>query len=292
VAQAIYRDASLWRQIVDYNQLEAPYFLSDTSNFNREVTASGLVTFTRKAGVSGAYTIPAGSAVYTALDSFGIQRTYLTQTAVTLASSAASVDASVVCTFAGEFGNIGAGLITGFDAGLSAFIGSVTNADDFTNGRIWALKLVGETIVVPDTNSPAPPLSMENDYLTQLGKKDLMLQDDGELAPDNLVSSDIASCEGLANIAQALQHRLMTTKGELPLHPDYGTNLQAYVGANLPFTTKLIELEVMNTLQADPRVASAQVTRLQRSGKVTSVEALVTLVGRSEADGFSLTIPL
>lgn len=62
---------------------------------------------------------------------------------------------------------------------------------------------------------------------------------------------------GIANLRQACLTRLMTVKGTLPLHPEYGSELRMYQGSKI---TKelltLIELETQTTLLKDQRVQS------------------------------------
>lgn len=66
---------------------------------------------------------------------------------------------------------------------------------------------------------------------------------------------DISISRGLQNLKQALIHRLMTIRGELPLHPDYGCNIKKMVGkgANYKQLVKA-KLEVSKTCKQDPRV--------------------------------------
>lgn len=66
---------------------------------------------------------------------------------------------------------------------------------------------------------------------------------------------DLRLAEGLSNLKQQLIIRLGTTKGSLPLHPEFGSNLVNFIG--LRVTSQLLiktRLEIRETLLTDPRV--------------------------------------
>ena len=66
------------------------------------------------------------------------------------------------------------------------------------------------------------------------------------------------------NLAQALLNKLRTWKGELPAHPEYGSDLNEVLGMPQSNTTKsLVELIVIEAITEDPRVES--VSRIEVS---------------------------
>lgn len=65
---------------------------------------------------------------------------------------------------------------------------------------------------------------------------------------------------GPSQLAKALYRRLITYPGELPAHPEYGCRLRDYLGSpGDAWTARLAALEAKVALEADPRVARAQV---------------------------------
>lgn len=65
---------------------------------------------------------------------------------------------------------------------------------------------------------------------------------------------DILTYWGTDNIKQASIARLMTPKGSLMLHPEYGSNLHLLFGKATREQMKLIQNEVIRTVKTDTRV--------------------------------------
>ena len=70
---------------------------------------------------------------------------------------------------------------------------------------------------------------------------------------------DILTVAGLDNLKQALNARLLTPKGALLLHPNYGSNLHKLFNRATRNQIRLIENEIMRTLKTDARVQDVQV---------------------------------
>lgn len=70
---------------------------------------------------------------------------------------------------------------------------------------------------------------------------------------------DILTVSGLDNLKQALNARLLTPKGALLLHPNYGSNLHKLFNRATRNQIRLIENEIMRTLKTDARVQDVQV---------------------------------
>ncbi|MGE5550540.1 MAG: GPW/gp25 family protein [Bacteroidota bacterium] len=76
-------------------------------------------------------------------------------------------------------------------------------------------------------------------------------------------TGDLALISGLACLAQDLRHRLMTPKGSLWCHPEYGVDIYRHL--QLPGTevNRLdLLLSVREALEDDPRVDRAEVEML------------------------------
>lgn len=65
---------------------------------------------------------------------------------------------------------------------------------------------------------------------------------------------DVKTVQGADNVKQAALARLMTPKGALLGHPEYGSNLHNLFGKATNEQMKLIEQEITRTIQMDTRV--------------------------------------
>lgn len=68
-------------------------------------------------------------------------------------------------------------------------------------------------------------------------------------------AGDLKNIQGAENIKQATLSRLMTAKGSLMLHPEYGSNLHNLFNKATVEQMKIISLEVTSTVLKDTRVA-------------------------------------
>lgn len=76
-------------------------------------------------------------------------------------------------------------------------------------------------------------------------------------------TGDLAVTTGLANLDQALSHRLETDPGELLYHPDYGCRVRDLLGHGInPALGQLGAAFVDQALRADPRVARTEAARI------------------------------
>lgn len=145
----------------------------------------------------------------------------------------------------------------------------------FEGDRLPNVKMLGDTILIP-------LLGVENRNLPTEQWLDTFIGEDLELKQDFSadIYGDLHSISGLQNLAQALNHRFMTEKGELVYHPEYGSNLHQLIGRREPFIKKLIELEVTETAYQDPRVENIEIRSLQLEGRRVQVDCLITVVGQ------------
>lgn len=65
---------------------------------------------------------------------------------------------------------------------------------------------------------------------------------------------DLLTCQGAENIKQATYSRLLTAKGSLMLHPEYGSELHNMFGKTTLEQMKLISIEVCRTVLLDTRI--------------------------------------
>jgi hypothetical protein len=93
-------------------------------------------------------------------------------------------------------------------------------------------------------------------------KEDIHGTDDGILELTGNGKGDIKLAKGLENIKQMLLLRLLTPKGSLPLHPDYGSDIQEIIGnKNTVETANMLNTTIENCLDADSRILNSALDR-------------------------------
>lgn len=96
-------------------------------------------------------------------------------------------------------------------------------------------------------------VGMPSEHVGKHGADDEIL----ELTSDN--RGDLQLVRGKDNVVQILKMRLLTPKGSLPLHPDYGSDIQSIIG--LPNTAENVlamDTTIQEALEADTRIRSAK----------------------------------
>ena len=153
---------------------------------------------------------------------------------------------------------------------------------------------LGQVLLIPGrTDDPAlsQVVIPEPDLYAVLLGVDLLVTSMGDLQV-NYGSGDVRVVQGVPNLQQALLYRLLTRKGELPHHPEYGSNLQLHVGKVLDDTrVNLIRLEVMQTLLADPRVKEVQYLQVQTDADAVNIDGSLGVIGQSDSVPLNLVIP-
>ncbi|VEV88530.1 baseplate wedge subunit [Staphylococcus phage Stab23] len=167
------------------------------------------------------------------------------------------------------------------------------------------LASTGDTIIIPIesdlTDVSAKEInSRDKDVLVELALgRDLNITADEKYfnehgTSDNILafstngSGDLDTVKGIDNMKQQLQARLLTPKGSLMLHPNYGSDLHNLFGLNIPEQATLIEMEVLRTLTADNRVKSANLVDWKIQGNVYSGQFSVEIKSIEESINFVL----
>lgn len=172
------------------------------------------------------------------------------------------------------------------------------------------LVTVGDTIIIPTEESLSDVVlqdisSKDRDALLELSfGRDLNITRDesyfnehgssDEILGFSGTTGDLDTVTGIANIKQQLQTRLLTPRGSLMLHPNYGSDLHELFGKNIPEQAVLIDMEVCRTLLSDGRVQSAnnvdwKIEGNEYSGtysvELKSVEESIRLVLEADESG-------
>lgn len=141
---------------------------------------------------------------------------------------------------------------------------------------------VGDTLLIPD--DLASPLTQRidtavtDDELTIVLGTDLRVLESGDLQ-EAASSGDWRTLAGLVNLRQALRHRLLTRKGELAYHPEYGSNLEAHLGQPLDeLRLARIRLEVVQTLLQDPRIRAVTQIQVEGDAQAVTIQALCQVI--------------
>ncbi len=167
------------------------------------------------------------------------------------------------------------------------------------------LASIGDTIIIPIesdlTDVSAKEInSRDKDVLVELALgRDLNITADEKYfnehgTSDNILAfstngnGDLDTVKGIDNMKQQLQARLLTPKGSLMLHPNYGSDLHNLFGLNIPEQATLIEMEVLRTLTADNRVKSANLVDWKIQGNVYSGQFSVEIKSVEESINFVL----
>lgn len=94
---------------------------------------------------------------------------------------------------------------------------------------------------------------------SELYGTDLSFTYDGTTSDIYSDTSDIATITGMENLYQAIQDRLLTEMGSLPLHPTYGSRLKTLIGkGNSLINEMLVKMMVTESLQYEQRIALIQ----------------------------------
>jgi phage baseplate assembly protein W len=166
-----------------------------------------------------------------------------------------------------------------------------------TTGATYAGKkvlVVGDTLLVPSGLAGgelqrAEQADPNEIYMVLLGV-DMALSKTGDLEA-NTSTKDWKTKDGIANLQQALRHRLLTRKGELAYHPNYGSNIEAHIGHPLDETrVSLVRLEVIETLLSDPRLRSVPIVDVVHDGDQLSINAQCEVIGVDDVVPLNLVI--
>jgi phage baseplate assembly protein W len=117
---------------------------------------------------------------------------------------------------------------------------------------------------------------------------DLSISSKGDLLTASDYESTVNSpFEGYYNIIFSIFNRLNTVIGELPLHPEYGSNLPIIISSpNNGAAIESIRKSFEDLLNGDPRIDSVDLVNINQSGDKISVTANILLTGRAESSVF------
>lgn len=125
-----------------------------------------------------------------------------------------------------------------------------------------------------------------NDLLLFNG--DISISDNGDFqTTDDYESISTSKFPGYYNLIFSVFNRMNTIRGELPIHPQYGSYLPLLISQpNNSFAAEKIKDSFKELLIEDPRVKEVYFIDVQQSGSKISVRANILLNGKSEGTTF------
>lgn len=124
-------------------------------------------------------------------------------------------------------------------------------------------------------------LLLKDGDLIFTSRGDFMTTDDYESA------LDFVPFKGYSNIIFSTYNRLSTVIGEIPFHPDYGSNLPLMVSKNNSGDLKSkIEKEMFAVLEQDPRIKDIINIQINQNGRSFNIKAELLLTGKSDSSVF------
>jgi phage baseplate assembly protein W len=117
---------------------------------------------------------------------------------------------------------------------------------------------------------------------------DLVISARGDFASTNeYEKTQVTPFDGYYNIIFSALNRVGTVVGELPLHPEYGTQIPLLVSTpNKSDLVERIKEELSVALLQDPRISEVITTDIIVDGSKISVTAEVDLIGKTESSIF------
>lgn len=141
----------------------------------------------------------------------------------------------------------------------------------------------GDIIKLPEEVQIDTPVMEEelndSDLLLQYDKFSLSFSNNGELVEDGY--GDLKTINGLSCLMQDLVNRLVTPRGTLPYHPEYGSDINSIVGNKMDKDwIDKAKLEVMSTFAYDDRVVEVKDVLVSAKESTISISCnIITLDG-------------
>lgn len=286
IATKVLGSADKFYLIALYNNLEPPYIVPST--VPKQIKAQGSGYFYRTS-ISGDITIPLGTVVYAPADEFTpFVRKYQTLETVSLTGQDLQVDVEIVAVDYGEKYNVVENKITMVDFPTHPEL-KFTNPEPILNAKDRKVKHPGEYLIIPAnliTDFDIRELQPADEFYdySVLGA-DIRLTD-GDIVPSedsDIGSADIDTVSGLDNIKQALIYKLITPKGSLRGHPEYGS-LLSYLLGNFSgnYLAEMIKVETIRTLLTDPRVSEVKFVTVSIKSNTAEIDFGITLIGSNQ----------
>lgn len=256
IAQRYLGDAQRWIEITTLNNLREPYI--DESGFQYSLLSNATA---RQITIGSIDNLSIGQTVYM------ISATQIASARTILGIKTLS-DTSYLITLDG-LANLNNYLLSDM-AYLKAYLPGTVNSQQ----KIY----IPSDLAAPTGASIIQPASTTSDPLTGISKVDWLMTDSGDIATNNY--GDFRYSYGITNILQALKIKMMTEKGKVLLHPDFGLGVK--VGTiNSQIDVQALYNSINTQIQADPRFSGVQKLQIQLNGPVLTINLGVTITGKT-----------
>lgn len=276
-------DPSLWTKIRDLNMLRYPYispYLQDRMGPPQEEWILQTVQVGTSASLLWAPPVSAG------------------QTVLTLPGPQISPGDVIVLSQGGSF--VQEYGVAASVSGSTVTLQSAVQNDYPPGSRAYLCSPIGdEYYTVVNYGDPLKiPATSQSPSATQVLSPSLILGTDIAVgAQGNLALTsfgDVATTSGIANLQQAVQNRIRTEAGSMPLWPSYGSNLQRMISLGVG-AYQLVAADLQAVLLQDPRIASVQnpvvSTAPSGSSQILTFTATITIQG-FENSSVGVSVPL
>ena len=124
---------------------------------------------------------------------------------------------------------------------------------------------------------------MGSDLKVKINQTQLFDENTAELVADRK-QQDLATLAGVRNLKQSLFLRIMTRRGTLMLHPNYGSYIPDYIGKSISKSTLSdIKVELQRTITTDTRVQDVEIIASELSHQEVFVAVKVTPISAQTA---------
>lgn len=125
--------------------------------------------------------------------------------------------------------------------------------------------------------------TMGSDLRVEINQGQLFDENTAELVPDKK-REDLDTLAGVKNLRQSLFLRIMTRRGTLLMHPNYGSYIPDYIGKPIDKSTlEDIKVELQRTVTTDTRVSNVEIIGANLDHQEVFVAMKVTPISAEEA---------
>ena len=125
--------------------------------------------------------------------------------------------------------------------------------------------------------------TMGADLRVELNQGQLFDENSAELVPDEK-GEDLATLAGIKNLRQSIFLRIMTRRGTLLMHPNYGSFIPDYIGKPITSTTLSdIKVELQRTITTDTRVQEVEIIGAKLTHQEVFIAVKVTPISAQKA---------
>lgn len=171
--------------------------------------------------------------------------------------------------------------ITADSAYLQAYLPGTVNSQQ----KIF----IPSDLSVPQDPNILVPTSVADDTLVGLSKVDWLLTEKGDIAINSF--GDFRYSAGITNLMQALILKIVTVKGSILTHPDYGLGIRPGI-SSADINVQDIYNNINKMIEEDPRFSGLDSLQISLNGPILSISMGVALAGTQGVFPLTFDLPL